>query len=1204
MKSVQTSSAILLPQPGILPGAPCHWTVCGRANVSHTADTVLVRNGFLLSSLRHANAEIALQCRAPQGTPEVQVWAGFRARDRHSRYVIGLRGGNNNHLYLARYAPDGGFRFLGIAPLEFSPRVGTWYTLRILLQDRHILVYLGDETNPRMAIEDDTNGWTEGGLVLGGGYLTTEFSEVTVRSRASADLPELAEAPAAARPAITRHATYTPARVEVLPDTRAEIPLNGCWLFKPQSALDGEFANVDLDDSAWHTMDVPHFWTPMLAWQHGETMFDHLEGVSSSRGINDALWLAEMARVEGYGFDWQATQTAWYRHHIMLPEDLRGHRFELCFDAIAKACEIWVNGSLAETHIGMFSEIRLDITDLARPGENLIAVKVIRHPENLSSKDGRIVGIAESVEVTAEMTNSVPRDMFNFDPAGIWQPVKLVITREVYVQDVFVQPALDTARVNVEIGARTGTGAEPITLGYTVRAKATGEILLACREAAHGSPAELARLTLQLPKTNPLPWHPDAPHLYVLDLELFRDRQRIDSHQTTFGFRTFGVSGNRFLLNGQPYWLRGANHFPHGLRPNDAALARRFVELAREGNVRVTRTHVAPLTETWAAETDRQGMLVSFEGIWPWLMLHGELPNPRLLEIWHNDFASLVRKYRNHPSVVLWTVNNEMKFYIFDHENKELLARKWGIVTRMIRTVRELDPTRPVVADSGYVRRRHQEDYERIVQPQGFDDGDVDDIHQYYSWYHPSFTTTYRGEFAKGLASPDRPCISQELSSGYPRNDDGLPVRGYLFNHATPQALVGDYAFEHNDPRHFLNRVAFITKETGEAIRRTNRNEAAGVLHFAYLSWFKNVHDATTIAPWAPYAALKTTLQPALVSAEFFGRHFFCGDSVSHQVYLINDATDAQPIPEGELLWQVADPHGAPLAQGCVPTPTVPYYANRQIAVDFVMPGNVAGRCEGSLKLQWTARGRTISENDYPVVVASRKWAAAPLTGSGLAPLAVYDPEGQYVDLIPMGAKTLDDLAEVYPAATPCLAVAGRSEHVRQALASLRDYVENGGQLLLLNVGDLLPEMLPGTVKDYRCVPGEIVNFHLPEAPIFNGLEPQDLAWFHTGPRPSALVCEGVFRVDRTKTGVSVLAEFCDYHNYLKQPQDVVQSTGTPLFECRMGEGMLVAAEITPAAIVHDPVAARLLANTLAYVQCQAAPANHSQKQSALAFPR
>jgi hypothetical protein len=81
--------------------------------------------------------------------------------------------------------------------------------------------------------------------------------------------------------------------------------------------------------------------------------------------------------------------------------------------------------------------------------------------------------------------------------------------------------------------------------------------------------------------------------------------------------------------------------------------------------------------------------------------------------------------------------------------------------------------------------------------------------------------------------------ISQEMSTGYPNSDDGHPTRFYLFKHQTPQALVGDDAWENADPAIFLNRQAFMTKELAEAFRRSSRDTMAGILHFAYFTWLK-----------------------------------------------------------------------------------------------------------------------------------------------------------------------------------------------------------------------------------------------------------------------------------------------------------------------------------------------------------------------------
>ena len=1193
------ADALLLQQPdsGIFANIPGAWTVCGRAKTRFTEYSATISEGFFMNSTRYRNAEICFRCRSPHTAPEVQIWAGFRARDRHYRYVVGLRGGNNDHVYLARYGSGGASRFLGIAPLDFSPKVGVWYTLRIVLWEKHIRIFLGDSAAPCIEAEDDDEGWTEGGLVLGGGYLPSEFSDLKIRELISESIPVGIDNPSlpalqplpsrVSKKQAFRHALYQPIFVSELTATRTEISLDGHWLFLPMRDDAEGFpgaADPAHDDSRWHTIDVPNLWTPTLSWLHGETTFNEFEGISSSKGVNDKVWLKEMSRLESYGFDWKSTTTAWYRHHLILPEEIGGRRFELCFDAIAKACEVWFNGVVVGTHIGMFGEIRCDVSTLAKAGLNTLAVKVLRNPARLTPKDDRIVGLAESVEVTQSMISSLPTDIICHDPAGIWQPVRLIVTRNIFVRDVFVQPTLNGARLDIEIGALATELRNRISVGYVVRSQETGDVLTASEKEVEGEAGILASVRLDLPNVKPALWHPESPHLYEVEIQISQDGHLLDRHTTTFGFRTFTISGNQFLLNGKPYWLRGAGHFPHGLRPNDRELARHFVHLAREGNVRATRFHVAPLTKVWADETDRQGMLVSFEGIWPWLMLKGDLPDPVLLDIWHDDFAALIRKYRNHPSVVLWTVNNEMKFYLFDRENKELLRHKWAIVTRMIKTMRALDPTRPVIADSGYVRKQYMEDYENIVLKEGFDDGDVDDVHQYYGWYHPSFTTAFGGEFAKTLSSPDRPFISQELSSGYPRNDDGAPVRFYLFKHGTPQALVGDYAFEHQNPTYFLKRLAFIAKNTGEAIRRTNRAEVAGIMHFAYLTWFQNVHDEKTIRPWtAPYHAIKSTLQPVLISAEFFSPHFFHGDTAALKLHIINDAADGIDLVPGTLEWSVIGETGTILSCGAIPTPEVPYYSNRTLATQIELPSSesLPGRCEARLQFRLVSGGKIMSDNSYEIVLGSRSWAR-PMNDGFVEEIWLHDPDNAYQETFSeLPVVPLADFSELSRRHIPIAVVTGSKTELRENLSFLLNYVKSGGRLLLLNTGDLLCELLPEVVKSWRPVDGQIVNLKFPESPIFSGIDPLDLAWLNCGPGVSPVACNGVFQVDTHNPAVTVLAEFCDFHNYLAKPNDIVSLSGTPLFEYQLGRGRILCCEINSLAMRHDPVARRLVFNSL-----------------------
>src|SRR6202789_3547448 len=148
-------------------------------------------------------------------------------------------------------------------------------------------------------------------------------------------------------------------------------------------------------------------------------------------------------------------------------------------------------------------------------------------------------------------------------------------------------------------------------------------------------------------------------------------------------------------------------------------------------------------------------------------MLEGDLPSEDLLHAWKSEFLALIHKHRNHPSIILWTVNNEMKFEAFDRKNPTLLRQKWEVLNDMVRSIRTTDPTRPIVCDSSYCRREVGTEYEDLIRPSGFDDGDIDDAHRYPGWYEPSFFRYFNGEFGKSASFPGRPLISQEMATGY-----------------------------------------------------------------------------------------------------------------------------------------------------------------------------------------------------------------------------------------------------------------------------------------------------------------------------------------------------------------------------------------------------------------------------------------------------
>jgi Glycosyl hydrolase 2 galactose-binding domain-like/Glycosyl hydrolases family 2/Glycosyl hydrolases family 2, TIM barrel domain len=1177
--------------PADIPG---NWSLIGRTTVQTNATSVILAGGFIVNQQVWTNAEITLRARVPRSTEQVQIWGGFRDRDRDSRYVFALRGGHDNDLYLARFAPDGEARFLGIAPLDFKPKPGVWYRLRLVILGNRFQIFLNDEKLPRINAMDRDPLWDKGGVLLGGGWLPAEFSDLQVKPLTAADEAAFLaignkrwSAPPIDKKALRerQRAEYIPAKISVLNPLRTKVSLDGNWLFMPDYQLAGGQKPIQLDynDRNWHVMQVPSFWTPGLSWLYGETGFPDLDKFSATKGVAESLYVQRIKRCDDYTFDWRKTSAAWYRDYLDLPPDLGDRHFELTFDAIAKVSEIWVNGTEVGTHTGMFGRVKCDITKAVKPGRNVIAVHVVSRPNSTRQSANKVEGVAVTVEVTSAMLHSLPHGMFQDDVGGIWQPVKLTVTAPVLVSGCFIEPGLHGADINLDI-LNSRRQPEQLEVGYSIISAQDGTLLYSNPMARHflAEADETGHLKLTTPYLNPKLWSPQDPNLYYLEIHLKSKNRAIDNYKVRFGFRTFTVDGNKFLLNGHPYWLRGADPFPNNLCPNDAVLARRFMKIAHDGNVRVTRTHIVPFTSTWLNAADEAGVAVSYEGTWPWLMIQGEPPSEQLLKIWKDEYLSLIREYRNHPGIILWTVNNEMNFASFDQNDPELLKKKWVILNDMIKAIRQTDPTRPVVAYSGYTRKEAAKGYHEVVRPNDFDDGDVDDIHRYYGWYNESFFHYYDGQF-KNFVTPGRPLISQEMSTGYPNNDDGHPTRFYLFKHYTPQALVGDYAYENADPAIFLKRQAFMTKELAETLRRTSHNTAAGILFFSYVTWFQSPWLANQIKPWPAYYALKTALQPVLVSAELYGRHFYSGRVFHEKVCVINDAENYQAIPASRLIWEFTDA-GKVLSQGQVDVPPVDYYTNHWLDVEFKTLRTLPSpRVDGQLVLRLESNGHVLSKNKYDVAIATPEWANADL--SKKPAFLLWNPGNHPVQS--MSGIPVTDINSVATLNPTNILIVGNLDGAAltpKEARRLKTFVSQGGRVLMLHPEQTLADLFPDEIKAYKSKEGEIVTMHIPESPVFSGIEPLDMAWFDRGDRRLPIACSGVYQIVAGRQDTTALADQCDFHAYLKDPSEITRHSGTPLVEIRYGKGRLIASEMNFGSDKNDPVSRRILSNILDYL--------------------
>lgn len=1183
--------------------------VTGRGACKVDSGVLHARNAYaVFGDPSWKNYVVSFRARAPKTAEQVQIWAGFHTHSRFDRYVVGIKGGLQDDIYLMRTGYMGMDEFMGVRPLGFHPVPGEWYKLRVEVCGNRIRVFVNDNKKPHIDVTDPHMTLAPaGGVALGGGWIDTEFDDLHVSGLADNALGGVArsEYNTLLSPAQkeekrrSERAAWKPVSVGRLDDARTEINLDGKWLFMPGYELNDEAKAVSAatDDSNWHVMQVPDFWNPIRIWLHGETM--NTPNGKESKGVSDTYYQQETARCENYTFDYRKTGSAWYRQWIELPEDIKGRQFVLSFDAVSKLADVYVNGHKAGSHIGMFADFQVDATQWLHPGRNLIVVKVTRDINGSADQSSAMENYYASVrrdvndnrnDKTANkaVITDVPHGFYQDNPAGIWQPVKLIVRNRLHIDDVFIKPNLTGATFDVTV-RNDNKGKAAFAVRADIVEKATGKVLysgnLSDRNVLKG--AEQQTYTYTVNNLQPRLWEPESPNLYDFRFSLVA-KDVIDRQTITSGFRTFEARKDGFLyLNGRKYWLRGGNHIPSALCPNDSLLADRFMKLMREGNVNSTRTHTSPWNELWTDAADRNGILVSFEGTWSWLMIHSTpIPDERTLNLWRGEWLQLIKKYRNHPSVVFWTVNNEMKFYDLDAD-KQRAEQKFRIISDVVKDMRKTDPTRPMCFDSNYMRvnaaRRFGKDFLATV-----DDGDIDDNHAYYNWYDFSLFRFFNGEFQKQFKFPGRPLISQEMSTGYPNNETGHPTRSYQLIHQNPFSLIGYEAYDWADPSAFLKVNAFTTGELAEALRRTG-DQTSGIMHFAYMTWFRQCYDARHIAPWPAYYALKRALQPVLVSAELWGRNVYAGSRLATRFYVVNDDEKGHDLRPSVIRWSVEDTAGKLLSSGSTGVPAIPYYGRTYVEPDVVMPvGLPAEKINVKLRLALCDGDSVLSRNEYDLLLARRDYAAGHVSAKTKIVLLDGDNMKAVFDSLGISTRVVSSVkALVADKKADLRIVSGLDKLSAEDAALLAGCQAKGGNLLFLNSNEAARTTWPQYIKSWITpTEGDIVVMERSDAPVFDGIDVLGLRYFNNNRREIPTACHTTLHAVQDKNVVE-LASQMKIHSYFDEKVDdarrkrIESMRGLTMLQINNGRGKAIVSTMCTDKAGTDPTAARLLVNMI-----------------------
>ena len=427
--------------------------------------------------------------------------------------------------------------------------------------------------------------------------------------------------------------------------------LDSDWRFHLGGALSAE--KPTFDDSKWRAIDLPHDWS-----------IENLPGTDSPFSSN------ALSQVNG-GFT--TGGTGWYRKSFIIPEAQSAKRIVIQFDGVYMNPEIWINGVSLGSHPYGYTSFWYDITDHIKLGKsNVLAVKVRNEGENSRWYSGS--GIYRHVWLKV------------LDPVHIAQWGTSITTPEINV---------GSAKVNIKTKVNNQSGSALKVKVLTRILNSKGEEMTKVESAQTIEKTGLSEFTQDVTVSKPDLWSIESPILYTAINEVYSGDKLVDRIETKFGIRSiqFDVV-NGFLLNGKSLKLKGGcfhhDNGPLGSKSYDRAEERR-VELLKASGFNAIRCSHNPPSPAFLDACDRLGMLVIDEAFDMWS--DGKNTSDYHLwfeKWWKRDIESMISRDINHPSVILWSIGNEIPGMDSPEVAKtaQLLAD----------FVRESDPSRKVIA--------------------------------------------------------------------------------------------------------------------------------------------------------------------------------------------------------------------------------------------------------------------------------------------------------------------------------------------------------------------------------------------------------------------------------------------------------------------------------------------------------------------------
>ena len=428
---------------------------------------------------------------------------------------------------------------------------------------------------------------------------------------------------------------------------RQTVSFDHAWRFHLGDAAGAQ--ELAFADSGWRTLDVPHDWSI-----EGEFSEQNLAGVGGG------------ALPGGVG---------WYRKRFAVPAADSGKLIFVEFDGVYRNSEVWINGQYLGKRPYGYSSFRCDLTPhLHYRGRNVIAVRV----DNSQQPNSRW-----------------------YSGSGIYRHVRLVTTGPVHVDQwgTYVTTptaSADSARVTIRTTIRNARPAEQAIALRTTMYDSAGKAVAVVSTTGRVPGDSVTEIAQDLTIARPALWSLERPYLYRAVARVMCGNRACDAYTTPFGLRSFVFRADSgFFLNERWVKIRGVC-LHHDLGALGAAVNTRAIErqleIMRAMGVNAIRTSHNPPAPELLELTDRMGFIVLDEAFDMWKKEKTKYDYHLDWDAWHvRDLSDMVRRDRNHPSVFMWSIGNEvMEQWTNDDSTAAPIARELAGI------VRALDPTRPV----------------------------------------------------------------------------------------------------------------------------------------------------------------------------------------------------------------------------------------------------------------------------------------------------------------------------------------------------------------------------------------------------------------------------------------------------------------------------------------------------------------------------